>query len=325
MGDILRALKDIGLPTILVVAGVVFLFVGIGGGFGATIVTEKIKPRSALMLGLVFFATGLVLAVSPSPGPVPTPPVPTLTNPPMPTPTNPPVSTPTNPPAPTPTNPPVSTPTNPPVSTPTNELVMGGFQGIVMDQTTGAKVNGAHLIFESEEGAARKEVTTDVNGSYRIELPQGRYRVTASHPDYETYSTGGGFFIVSGSEYQIGNIDLVRKAAPTGCGGVDVGGYCWYLGSDSTSCESVCASHGGYNEATRAYAGSNGSAANCQAVLSALGIPYSAFYNTSQGGLGCFIIPTVGGGYNGYWDQQPTTAIATYGVPGRRRACACQN
>jgi hypothetical protein len=106
-------------------------------------------------------------------------------------------------------------------------------------------------------------------------------------------------------------------------GGVEVGGYCWYLGGLNESCTDVCASRGGYHEATRFFAGSDGTNVNCQTVLIALGYPYDDFIETEQGGIGCFNViqsnTTVGGR-----DMTPTTASATYGL-GRRRACACQN
>ncbi len=107
------------------------------------------------------------------------------------------------------------------------------------------------------------------------------------------------------------------------CNGANVGGACWYFGPENASCTAVCSSHGGYSDATKSYAGSSGSASNCQNVISALNIPLDNFYSTSQGGLGCFAIQTTSGNYFGYWDKHPTTADATYSTPGRRRICAC--
>jgi len=49
-----------------------------------------------------------------------------------------------------------------------------------------------------------------------------------------------------------------------------VGGFCWYLGTANQSCDTVCQDHGGYHEATRFYAGSDGTTPNCTAVLNAL-------------------------------------------------------
>src|SRR5690606_33979892 len=57
-------------------------------------------------------------------------------------------------------------------------------------------------------------------------------------------------------------------------GGAEVGGYCWYTGSVFQSCTSVCTSRGlAYHNATRDYAGSAGSHANCGAVMDALFMP----------------------------------------------------
>ena len=108
------------------------------------------------------------------------------------------------------------------------------------------------------------------------------------------------------------------------CAGVKVGEFCWYFGKENLSCDEVCSSHGGYDEATRSYAGSDGSQANCKSVLTALKVTLDNFFETSQGGIGCFAIQTTSGNYFGYWDQQPTTGSATSVTPGRRRICACQ-
>jgi hypothetical protein len=112
---------------------------------------------------------------------------------------------------------------------------------------------------------------------------------------------------------------------PAGCGGAEVAGACWYFGPENANCDAVCAPHGGYHPATRAYAGSDGNAGNCQNLLNALGIPLDNFFPTTQGGLGCFALQTTSGRYYGYWDQDPTTAAATSATPGRRRICACQD
>lgn len=60
---------------------------------------------------------------------------------------------------------------------------------------------------------------------------------------------------------------------PAQCGGVRVGGYCWYFGAKGQSCDEVCAAHGGYHDATRFYAGSTGSNSQCTAVLNTLNAP----------------------------------------------------
>lgn len=109
------------------------------------------------------------------------------------------------------------------------------------------------------------------------------------------------------------------------CGGTEAGGFCWYFGDANLSCSAVCSAHGGYDDATRTYAGSDGSPGNCKSVISALNVAQDDFFETTQGGLGCFAIQNTSGNYFGYWDEQPTTADATSVTPGRQRICACQN
>lgn len=59
----------------------------------------------------------------------------------------------------------------------------------------------------------------------------------------------------------------------TGCTGAEVGGACWFLGI-GLDCNQVCSFEGlAYSEATRTFAGSDGTAAACEAVLEAVGAP----------------------------------------------------
>ncbi|HAW51060.1 MAG TPA: hypothetical protein DCX54_01845, partial [Flavobacteriales bacterium] len=104
------------------------------------------------------------------------------------------------------------------------------------------------------------------------------------------------------------------------CDGTIVDGYCWYLGREGLSCNDVCASHGGYDSATRTYAGSSGSSVKCWRVITSLNITLDDFYETAQSGRGCFVIRSSSGNYLGYWDELPTTAD----VPGGQRICACR-
>jgi hypothetical protein len=83
----------------------------------------------------------------------------------------------------------------------------------------------------------------------------------------------------------------------------------------------VCATHGGYNEATRTYAGSEGTNAHCQAVLDALGAPGGAV-GTLGGtgkGVGCVYMTAVDERYR--IADMPTTPNDVY--TWCRRACAC--
>jgi hypothetical protein len=115
---------------------------------------------------------------------------------------------------------------------------------------------------------------------------------------------------------------------PAQCAGTRVGGYCWYFGAPGESCNAVCAGHGGYHDATRFYAGSVGTDAQCVAVLDALGAPKGAdgIRNDDISAAGCCYLDFPEA------DFQPpdmrvrylmaTTASAQAGQ--MQRACACQ-
>ena len=55
----LKSIAETPVPTILVIAGIVFLFLAVGGQIGAKIVADKIKQKQAGMLGIVLLAIGL--------------------------------------------------------------------------------------------------------------------------------------------------------------------------------------------------------------------------------------------------------------------------
>ncbi len=99
-------------------------------------------------------------------------------------------------------------------------------------------------------------------------------------------------------------------------GGQIVGGFCWYQGAVNANCDATCAAHGKvYDDATRTYAGSDGTDANCESVGTALGLP--GFFSTvSFGGFGCF-----NGGFGNTRDTAPTTSsTASFSAV---RYCAC--
>jgi hypothetical protein len=61
MGDFFRAVGTTPVPTILVVAGIIFVFIALGGQFGAHIVTDRIKPSVALISGILMVVVGIGL------------------------------------------------------------------------------------------------------------------------------------------------------------------------------------------------------------------------------------------------------------------------
>jgi hypothetical protein len=81
-------------------------------------------------------------------------------------------------------------------------------RGEVIDERSGVKIPRVRITFVSEDGSVIEEVTTDNCGSYRTSLSEGRYVATATHPDYEDYSTAPGFLVAVGEGSQACNIYL---------------------------------------------------------------------------------------------------------------------
>jgi hypothetical protein len=105
-----------------------------------------------------------------------------------------------------------------------------------------------------------------------------------------------------------------------GTGGSLVGGTCWYYAADNTSCTATCATRGGYNAATLSYAGSGGNAANCAAVMDAIGAPASAVISQVCGlALGCMFDSFTP---SRFFCSGPATNAGDAYVGGRR-ACSC--
>jgi hypothetical protein len=65
MVDLMKSLADTPVPTILVVAGLFFLFLAIGGQLGAKIVTDRVKQKLAGIVGAFLLIAGLALYLIP--------------------------------------------------------------------------------------------------------------------------------------------------------------------------------------------------------------------------------------------------------------------
>ena len=63
--NLLSLLNEAKVPTILVVGGTIFLFVAIGGQFGAIVQTNRVKPIFAASIGFSFLFCGATLYVTP--------------------------------------------------------------------------------------------------------------------------------------------------------------------------------------------------------------------------------------------------------------------
>ena len=103
------------------------------------------------------------------------------------------------------------------------------------------------------------------------------------------------------------------------CAGATAGGHCWYLGDEQASCEDTCAAHGGFEDATVGFAGSDGTDEHCAEVLDALDASGSSVYPLMGIGAGIGCASLSGARYR--VDDETTTAEATYVLA--HRACAC--
>lgn len=83
------------------------------------------------------------------------------------------------------------------------------------DGSIGPIISGVNITFVKEDGSVKKSVTSDNNGFYRLSLNRGRYWVTATHPDYEDYSSLPGYFVVTGNNYKTGNFFLKKPRVTT--------------------------------------------------------------------------------------------------------------
>ena len=108
--------------------------------------------------------------------------------------------------------------------------------------------------------------------------------------------------------------------------GIEYANSCWFLSPLSASCTTACANQGMvYDEATKLVAGSDGSNANCLALLNLLGTEGDVLNNAggpcSTFALGCACIQSAG--FRGRCGTPATTAGASNN-DGTQRVCACK-
>jgi hypothetical protein len=124
--------------------------------------------------------------------------------------------------------------------------------------------------------------------------------------------------------------------APCPSGSVGVGGACWFYGPPSASCAQVCGGLGlSYDDATRTFAGSEGSFANCTLVKDTINsaglgscdpLPISGLNCTTLGGnpgIGCHCAPEFGFLVALVRCTAPTTTSSA-AIVNRARYCACR-
>ncbi len=105
-------------------------------------------------------------------------------------------------------------------------------------------------------------------------------------------------------------------------GGAALGDSCWYLGGEGESCDTVCAGVALVaTDATRTFAGSDGTDENCNAVLDALQVPNPGFVEGQAGyGGGCTYNQSFGSRIR--WATPATANDA--GDSSNAPACACE-
>jgi len=190
---------------------------------------------------------------------------------------------------------------------------------------------GAACPSMGDEGAVRTAITAHV-GCLASELATGDTTcltcgdgVIDAGEDCDLGTVGGATCAsASGGTLDIGTVGCSADcsfdmSACATCPGELVGGHCWLLGAPGASCDTTCTANGlAYDPATWFYAGSNGTNAQCGAVLDALGAAPGAITNTGVGGAGCFYTA----GMTRIRDSRTTTS--SYGTGTLRRACACE-
>lgn len=122
-----------------------------------------------------------------------------------------------------------------------------------------------------------------------------------------------------------GVTDAWSATTEAGCGGVMVGGYCWYMGAANASCTSTCAAHGGSDDSgTINYAGSGGSNAGCSAVAVAiLGESGVTQVTTGTWHHGCVAYKMGASWWIMRYTSGTTTAAAS--SSSEQRFCSCNN
>lgn len=91
----------------------------------------------------------------------------------------------------------------------------GIYTGVVQEQIIPGeydeRITDALIVFKSSSNGLEYKTRSTFEGRYAISLPVDKYYVTAKHQDYETYTTCSGFFVLSDTDTQIGNIFMWKK------------------------------------------------------------------------------------------------------------------
>lgn len=94
-----------------------------------------------------------------------------------------------------------------------------GLRGHVVEREPaggiGPTIPDVKITFASEDGSQAKSVTSDEGGAYSVALDPARYTITATHPDYEDYSSVPGFAVVQEGNFGTCNVFLKEPRVTT--------------------------------------------------------------------------------------------------------------
>lgn len=87
-----------------------------------------------------------------------------------------------------------------------------GESGAVYEHADRTKrIATARITFTSEDGSSKFETISGDEGTYRLPLSPGRYRVDVEHDEFDRYTTEEGFFVVHEGRWGTGNFFLREK------------------------------------------------------------------------------------------------------------------
>ncbi len=180
-------------------------------------------------------------------------------------------------------------------------------------------------------------IAAALNGGMLAECGDGSVNVAGEQCDgldLDGYSCASLGHLATGSLGCDGscNFDVAGCSDCASLGGVDVGGFCWFLGT-ATDCDTTCASVGlVYSAATSAYAGSSGALTQCYDVMDALGKTAPPFVDVGDidclanesiavSGIGCAV---TGPSFPLRIRCTATPTVSSASHPDLSRACACE-
>lgn len=151
---------------------------------------------------------------------------------------------------------------------------------------------------------------------------RGSNQVSASYASFQRFSDGSKTGLHTKNTATL-YLRCVRREGPPPppCGGLSLGGYCWYAAIVNQNCDSLCSGKGGCNlTAIRDYTGSGGTSNNCRDVMDGLGMS-----GTGTGGT----VPNDGGCHYStlFNNRERGTLTTTCSASGSNslRVCACNN